>query len=287
MLRFLYRCVLRAHPAHFRHRFADEMLSIFDQAQGKHAELVFDGGVSLLRQWIFRSHFREASLAQAASDGAPLFFTFGSPRPRTGALVYGALLSILVLNGVCWTMGYAWNHPRFVWIQQPVIRPPASWHKTPSGTQGPSTVGEEPLYSDEGRVLLVFKSSVHAGTQSRPSVPGTASPNSVSEGPAADSHSAPSALAAADLNPGVLQSYVGTYIGDSAEISRAEVTVAGGQLQLEVAGQFKSPLVPVSQTQFVAASVPDCRVEFVKSGAGIVDRLEIYKSGHRITALHR
>jgi len=32
MLRPLYRCLLRLHPPGFRKRFAEEMLSIFDQA---------------------------------------------------------------------------------------------------------------------------------------------------------------------------------------------------------------------------------------------------------------
>ena len=53
MLRFIYRGVLRAHPSWFRRRFADEMLSIFDQTQGPLAagRLLGDSMISLLRQW--------------------------------------------------------------------------------------------------------------------------------------------------------------------------------------------------------------------------------------------
>ena len=101
MLRSLYRCVLSAHPAYFRRRFADEMLSIFDQADGKlsAAKLLVDGVTSLLRQWALRPEFWEAPPAHAAAGDAPLFCSLENPKPRTAALVYGVLLSGLALNG--------------------------------------------------------------------------------------------------------------------------------------------------------------------------------------------
>ncbi len=60
MLRPLYRWVLRLHPAGFRTRFADEMLSIFDHTTGITAtvRLLVDGLISLLRQWTLRPEFR-------------------------------------------------------------------------------------------------------------------------------------------------------------------------------------------------------------------------------------
>jgi hypothetical protein len=55
-MRFLYRSLLRLHPASFRDQFAAEMLWIFDQAPGGFAgALLADGLVSLVRQWVLRA----------------------------------------------------------------------------------------------------------------------------------------------------------------------------------------------------------------------------------------
>jgi hypothetical protein len=78
--------------------------------------------------------------------------------------VYGALLSALVLNGICWTMGYAWNHPVFVEMRMPVIVPPESWGvPSVAPPKGPAQV-EPPLYTDQGRVLLIFNSPAYAAS---------------------------------------------------------------------------------------------------------------------------
>lgn len=165
MLRFLYRCVLHAHPEHFRQRFGDEMLSIFDQTQGllPSATLFADGLLSLIRQRALRPQFWEAPAPRVAAEGAPIFYTFEQSKLRTEALIYGVLLSAFVLNGVCWTMGYAWNHPVFMDIRPgygPAGKAPESKlisrpiHRAP-------VVAEPPLYTDQGRVLLVFKAPPH------------------------------------------------------------------------------------------------------------------------------
>lgn len=54
--RSVYSCLLRLHPPAFRNRFAEEMMSTFDEAAGhQHAAgLLFDCFVSLTRQWLFR-----------------------------------------------------------------------------------------------------------------------------------------------------------------------------------------------------------------------------------------
>jgi len=59
MLRHLYRCALRLHPPGFRQRFGEELLSIFDKAEGRLAafRLVLDAVGSLSRQWLFRPEF--------------------------------------------------------------------------------------------------------------------------------------------------------------------------------------------------------------------------------------
>lgn len=166
MLRDLYSWVLRAHPPYFRHRFGDEMQSIFDCAEtpGVQVGLLVDGLLSLLRQWSLRPQFWEQPNLGAGADGTPLFHTLDNSKPRATALVYGALLSAFVLNGVCWTMGYAWDHPIYIQIGQPIISPPAFWglRSAPHAT-APTRV-EPWLYTDQGRVVLIFNAPAHAGS---------------------------------------------------------------------------------------------------------------------------
>ena len=56
-MRFLYRCLLRLHPASFRDQFAGEMLWIFDQTANSGLAVAFlaDGFASLARQWVLRA----------------------------------------------------------------------------------------------------------------------------------------------------------------------------------------------------------------------------------------
>lgn len=182
MLRVLYRWVLRAHPPYFRRRFGDEMQCIFDRAESPGAQVGFfvDAVLSLLRQWSLRPRFWEQPNLEAVADGTPLFHTLDSSKPRATALVYGALLSAFVLNGVCWTMGYAWNHPIFIEIRQPIISPPAFWGVRNAPRPAGPVTAEPPLYTDQGRVILIFNAPAHAGTPcpkpAEPSVPGQAAP---------------------------------------------------------------------------------------------------------------
>jgi hypothetical protein len=55
--RSLYHFLLRLHPAHFRNKFEDQMLWIFDESVASRGavSLMFDALVSLLRQWVLRS----------------------------------------------------------------------------------------------------------------------------------------------------------------------------------------------------------------------------------------
>ena len=59
MIRFIYACLLRMRPAHFRRRFGEEMLWIFDDAvaERRTASLFADAIPSLWRQWTLRSVF--------------------------------------------------------------------------------------------------------------------------------------------------------------------------------------------------------------------------------------
>jgi len=283
MLRFLYRGVLRAHPSWFRRRFADEMLAIFDQTQGPSAasRLLGDGMISLLRQWTLRPEFWEEPAVPATPNGVPLFHTFESSKPRTQALLYGAFLSLLVLNGVCWTMGYAWNHPRFVWIQQPVIRPPESWKSKPPGQGAATAAGDESLYTDEGRVLLVFKSHNPARTAK----PGTSIDQAAPLSTGTSSAGArPAVSGDADVD---FEAFVGSYVANSAKAQAVRVTLEDGRLHLEIAGEFRSSFVPVSQTRLVAVGNNDCAIEFTRNTAGMVDRVEIFRGARHLTAIRR
>jgi len=157
MFRHLYRFVIGAHPASFRQRFGDEMLSIFDQSEGKLSRvgLLADGVVSLFRQWALRPDFQQETAASTVA-GEPHFYTFEKEKLRAATLLYGAVLSALVLNGVCWTMGYAWNHPIYIALRRPVIVPPMAWSSTPRSARAETTAVAPALCTDQGRVILMF-----------------------------------------------------------------------------------------------------------------------------------
>ena len=282
MLRVLYRLVLRAHPPYFRQRFAEEMQCIFDHADSgvAAAGLLGDGVWSLLRQWSLRPQFWEEAPVVVAGPGTPLFSVLDSNKPRTAALIYGALLSALVLNGVCWTMGYAWNHPIFIELRRPVFVPPASWDAKTRSTSRPEATdtAESALYTDEGRVVLIFNSHAHPASDPLP-VPTATSPAT----PAGDP---PSSVPdpATRSGQGSLQAYAGTYLSPSEEHERVNVTLSGGHLQLEVVGAFSSSLLPSSSSDRLTCAVRTCAVTFPANANGTVDHIVINYDGREIEA---
>jgi hypothetical protein len=76
------------------------MLYIFDQQTGTLAALgvMLDCVLSLLRQWTLRSHtgteLTAGPLRSATENHTPSFDTFP---PRASAIIYGALLSLILL----------------------------------------------------------------------------------------------------------------------------------------------------------------------------------------------
>jgi hypothetical protein len=70
--RSLYYFILRLHPAHFRDKFEDQMLWIFDESVASRgaASLLIDAVVSLVRQWVLRSGYRRHAQPSLAMDGA-------------------------------------------------------------------------------------------------------------------------------------------------------------------------------------------------------------------------
>jgi hypothetical protein len=264
MLRFLYRRVLHAHPPYFRKRFVDEMLAIFDEAESRAAALglLGDAVVSLGRQWMLRPQFWEEP-APSAIEGGVLFAQISDFRPRAIALAYGAVMSAIVLNGVSLTMGYIWEHPHYeVEIRQPVITPPASWQGRSQPNPGPDAAVEPPLYTDQGRVLLVFNAPPHVAQ------------------PTPDGKRASSAVSASDPNASAaLQPYVGRYIASLPDAARINVEIFEGRLQLEAVGRFHSPLVLAPQPNVWVCEIGDCRVAFSTNAKGEVDHVDIRYAG--------
>jgi hypothetical protein len=225
---------------------------------------------SLFRQWALRPEFWEAPPVRAAAGGAPLFYSLENPKPRTAALLYGVLLSALVLNGVCWTMGYAWNHPTFMDIRPgygPAGRVPESklisrpLHRSPAAP-------EPPLSTDAGRVLLVFKSSAR--------VRSAAQSESAAGGPA---------LSKPRMVSIDLEAYAGTYVSASAKPVEILISVEAGRLYVEFPGEVRGFFGPTSLARFVAADAPECWIEFAANSDGIIDRAEVYCRGKHVTAL--
>lgn len=190
MFRHLYRFVVLAHPGSFRQRFGDEMLSIADQSEGKllRAGLLVDGVISLLRQWVLRPDFQQETAVSIVA-GEPHFYTFQKEKLRASTLVYGAMLSACVLNGVCWTMGYAWNHPTYIALRRPVIVPPLSWGSPKSSSEDVKAAVTPALCTDQGRVILMF----NAPRVSNPSITGRVAPKKNVTGESSESSVVPCA----------------------------------------------------------------------------------------------
>jgi hypothetical protein len=260
------------------------MQAIFDHAMGPLAEaaLLADAVISLARQWTLRPQFWEEPAQVAADGGTALFSSLATSKPRTLALFSGAVLSALVLNGVSLTIGYAWEHPIYIEIRRPIIVPPAAWKARAVVKPGAGAPVEPYMFTDQGRVLLVFNSPAHPAPQAQ----STAKPTSeveLSTVPLADIAPSPTNNIV-DTLPVVLQTYAGTYISPAPGGPRVIVTIDSGRLQLDVAGQFRSPLAPLPNPQLLACGVGDCWVMFSTGPRGTVDRIEVHHLGREMVA---
>jgi len=115
MLRFCYWCLLRFHPRRFREHFAEEMLSIFDHIEGRASrdKLVADAFTSLLRQWIMRPQNWKQKATASIPIGAtatPGFFTLVDFKPRKSALLYGAVLTLILYGGLFLVLRHSRKH---------------------------------------------------------------------------------------------------------------------------------------------------------------------------------
>ncbi|MGC2328579.1 MAG: S41 family peptidase [Candidatus Sulfotelmatobacter sp.] len=188
MLRFLYRCVLRLHPPGFRARFADEMLSTFDQtasrpgAKGLPAVgLLADGLVSMVRQWTLRPDFRHepAPAQQSAADGAPCFYILDPFRPRAGAVIHGVVLSTAVFCLTCFAIRYSWIHILHVHIPVVQFESPQSMPRSTGAGALPQKPTVPPSSQDETSVPL--SATAHSSLNARFNAPSnvTSSPAAV------------------------------------------------------------------------------------------------------------
>jgi hypothetical protein len=151
MLRLLYALLLRLHPEGFRKRFSQEMLSIFDQVERgpAAAKLVVDALLSLVRQWTLRSEYWERASERVpwSADGAPVFYTLESFRPRRGALYAGGIITLFMFCVGCLDLKYDWRHPAFLpfkgieFAESPEADAPGS---PPVGTKLPDAVPSTP-----------------------------------------------------------------------------------------------------------------------------------------------
>ena len=288
MLRFLYRSVLHAHPPYFRQRFAEEMQSIFDETEGagERVGLLVDGIMSLARQWGLRPQFWEEPAVSA--NGAPLFYSLGPSIPRTTALAYGALMSALVLQGVCWTLGYAWNHPRYMDIRPgygPHGRVPEKFLHEKPAFQAPRPP-EPSLTTDQGRVLLIFNSHKPGATTAQGSgeQKKESKPTPLVSLPSMNTASA-APMMELSLVSEELQSYTGSYVGTDSDRAQVHVTMDNGRLQLEVAGQFRSQLLLLSNPQLMGCDVADCWVAYSTGSSGTVEGITVHYRGREIRAV--
>ena len=205
MLRPLYCCVLRLHPRGFRQRFADEMLSIFDQAAGNAAasSLLLDAFLSLARQWALRPQFRHelsaAPASQPASDGIPSFQTLDPFRPRAGAVIHGIMLSTAIFVLTCFAIRYSWIHILHIRIpevesdkvqfESPRSGEPNSSADTSAGLQRPvvhqRTASNPPVDSSSSNRSSLNTQAV--APTSRSAVPNRSPQDSEEQSPAAKS----------------------------------------------------------------------------------------------------
>jgi hypothetical protein len=130
-MRFLYRCLLRAHPNGFREKFAGAMLWIFDQQRGLRSRtaLLADGLQSLLRQRVWRPAIAEQ--ARPLAEGFAFQLLEDSPLSGS-ALLQGTVLSIAAFAALVFIAGRGGGHPlwRFGSHRQEV-----AGSLTPGGTQ--------------------------------------------------------------------------------------------------------------------------------------------------------
>ena len=290
MLRHLFRSAIRLHPPGFRNRFGNELLSIFDQEPGMTAALLllFDALVSLARQWTMRPEFWSVNSLHSAppvSDGIPSFSTLDPFRPRTSAMIHGMVLSITLFCITCFAIRYSWIHVLQVHI--PEVQFDSYLHPTASPTALRGTFDSKQsrpvVYPGESRLI-----SEHLQVDVMPVETDSPAPSTFQKA------STPGAIATpgAQMNPSgstvqlQLDAFIGTYVSVSPPIT-VSITADRGLLTMQIAGQPRRTLSPVSTTIFGVDGTDGSWLEFIPDRQGRPSQLKLVQGGQATTAQRR
>lgn len=274
MLRYLYRCALSLHPAAFRRRFADEMLSIFDHASGTSAalKLFLDSLLSLLRQWMLRSEFwhdaTSAAAPEAASNGIPSFYTISPFRPRGAAFLYGLVLSFAVFCVTCFAIRYSWIHVLHVRIPEVQFERPSWTPPSPTTSDMSQSAQKPPVPPQRDNKPRSAAVSAPATPQASAVVAAVSRRRSgrilKEANPAKPQMSNQPLAAQAEIEP-PLHVYDGTYAVDApAKLTIVITTDPDDEsLRMSLSGQPRLALTPLSETKFAVQGIDNCWIEFV------------------------
>lgn len=283
MLKHLYRLAIRLHPSDFRKRFGDEMLYIFDQQEKTPAlfGLVLDSLFSLLRQWASRPQEEIigscAPLPEPPSNGVPSFLTLTSFRPPISALVDGMVLSLILFCMTGFAIRYSWIHILNVHIREISFDLREDIHPTATRPGYSVASSVQPIRADSEKSDLV---SEHLQVDVVAVEPESATGISTitSTKPRAALGQSPEATLWLRL-----ELYVGKYISSSPRL-KISIKIDGNHLSLDIAGQPRRALSPVSQTKFLIAGGGNGWVEFSPDQQGSIRSLCLNEGGNVITA---
>src|SRR5262249_4178649 len=105
----IYAWLLRLYPSHFREAYGDQALQLFrDRARHEKGflgirlwlDLLADLVISVPREYRYSQQSLVAASAQQHFDGVPSFIVLKDQSPRWGALLFGGVLSLLVLGAL-------------------------------------------------------------------------------------------------------------------------------------------------------------------------------------------
>lgn len=309
MLRLVYGWLLRLHPEGFRERFAPEMLSIFDHAEGgaAAAKLVADALLSLVRQWTLRSEYWERASERVpwSADGTPVFYTLESFKPRSGALFAGGILTLSMFCVGYLDLKYDWRHPAFTrfapieFADSPEVESPES--RRLAAPPEPARAHARP------QLVSPLPSTLPEGWRSTPATPLHPPPSAPAALPNARAQDgldvsastirslqvAPPSLGRAAAHAKIPQSalhiWTGAYVTDPPNEFTILITNEDGELAIEIPRALKSRLVPAEGTRFAFSSPNNENgnwIEFIQRDDGTADELRIYRNGRQCTG-HR
>jgi hypothetical protein len=201
----------------------------------------------------------------AVSEGGLEFHVFRNSKPRTMALLEGAVLSAMIFTLICLTLGYNWRHPMLMPTQPP------HWGKARNRARRPlyDPPVPEPLPTEAG------SSRSAAEDSSQTSLP---IPTATQRSPGGI------AVAVVPIPLDTLRSYVGSYALELPVGGTILITLADGVLFLHLPGRAPIPLVPSSATKFSASGDSDLGIAFEKPGG---NQLQIHLAGRWLTSSRR